>query len=101
MQVQVWSDYICPWCYLGRDRTALLRSLDVEVTPLPFELHPELPPGGRQVKPNGRLADVYGAIGRECEAIGMPFTPPEHVPNSRRALETAEVIRRRWPESFP
>jgi predicted DsbA family dithiol-disulfide isomerase len=101
MQVKVWSDYICPWCYLGRDRTALLRSLDVEVTPLPFELHPELPPRGREVKPNGRLADVYGAIGRECQAIGMPFMPPTHVPNSRRALETAEVVRRRWPTSFP
>lgn len=101
MQVKVWSDYICPWCYLGRDRTAVLRRLDVVVTPLPFELHPELPPQGRHVSPNGRLTEVYGAIGRECEAVGMPFRAPTHVPNSRRALETAEVVRRRWPASFP
>jgi predicted DsbA family dithiol-disulfide isomerase len=101
MEVKVWSDYICPWCYLGRDRTALLRTLDVVATPLPFELHPELPPQGRHVKPNGRLAAVYGAIGRECEAIGMSFRAPRHVPNSRRALETAEVVRRRWPALFP
>jgi predicted DsbA family dithiol-disulfide isomerase len=71
------------------------------VTPLPFELHPELPPQGRHVSPNGRLTEVYGAIGRECEAVGMPFRAPTHVPNSRRALETAEVVRRRWPASFP
>ena len=101
MKVKVWSDYICPWCYLGQDRTALLRSLDVAVTPQPFELHPDLPPEGRPVKPNGRLAAAYGAIGRECEAIGMPFRAPTHVPNSRRALETAEVVRQRWPASFP
>jgi predicted DsbA family dithiol-disulfide isomerase len=100
MEVKVWSDYICPWCYLGRDRTALLRALDVDVTQLPYELHPELPPQGREVKPNGRLAAVYAAIGRECNDIGLPFRMPGHVPNSRRALETAEVVRRKWPASF-
>jgi predicted DsbA family dithiol-disulfide isomerase len=91
MEVKVWSDYICPWCYLGRDRTALLRTLDVVATPLPFELHPELPPQGRHVKPNGRLAAVYGAIGRECEAIGMSF-------RARDTYRTAAVHsrRRRW-----
>jgi predicted DsbA family dithiol-disulfide isomerase len=67
---------------------------------MPFELHPELPSQGRQVKPNGTLAAVYDAIGRECGAVGMPFRAPTHVPNSRRALETAEVVRRRWPDSF-
>src|SRR5262245_58914487 len=101
MKVKVWSDYICPWCYLGRDRTALMRSLDVAITPQPFELHPELPAEGRHVKTDGRLAAVYGAIGRECEAIGMPFRAPTHVPNSRRALETAEVVRHGWTASFP
>jgi predicted DsbA family dithiol-disulfide isomerase len=100
MQVQLWSDYICPWCYLGRDRTELLVSLRVPVTPLPFELHPDLPPHGRQVRPDGRLASVYDLIRRECEAVGMPFRPPTHVPNSRRALETAEIVRREWPASF-
>jgi predicted DsbA family dithiol-disulfide isomerase len=100
MEVKVWSDYICPWCYLGRDRTALLRALDVEVTQLPYELHPELPPQGRDVRPNGRLAAVYAAIGRECDDVGLPFRTPAHVPNSRRALETAEVVRRNWSASF-
>ncbi len=100
MQVQLWSDYICPWCYLGRDRTDLLVSLGAEVTPLPFELHPELPPEGRRVRSDGRLASVHELIGRECDAAGMPFRPPTHVPNSRRALETAEVVRRDWPANF-
>ena len=80
MLVQLWSDYICPWCYLGRDRTALLRSVDVDVIQLPFELHPELPPGGRAVPTSGRLAAVYGSIQRECAEVGLPFNPPTHVP---------------------
>jgi len=100
MQVKVWSDYICPWCYLGRDRTEFLRSLDVELTQLPFELHPGLPPSGRVVRPHGRLSEVYSAIEHECAGVGLPFRAPTHVPNSRRALETAELVRLRWPASF-
>jgi predicted DsbA family dithiol-disulfide isomerase len=96
----MWSDYICPWAYLGRDRTALLRSLDVSVTTMPYELHPDLPSQGRAVRPDGRLSRVYEAIGRECEEVGMPFRPPAHVPNSRRALETAEVVRAIDPTAF-
>ena len=100
MQALVWSDYICPWAYLGRDRTALLRSLGVEVTTQPYELHPELPPEGRTARPDGRLARVYESIGEECADVGMPFRPPVLVPNSRRALETAEVVRAIAPEAF-
>jgi len=96
----VWSDYICPWAYLGRDRTAVLRSLDVDVSSMPYELHPDLPRGGRAVRADGRLGRVYRAIGRECEDVGMPFHPPVHVPNSRRALETAEVVRSLAPTAF-
>jgi predicted DsbA family dithiol-disulfide isomerase len=100
VQATVWSDYICPWAYLGRDRTALLRSMDVTVTSMPYELHPDLPPQGHAVRTDGRLGHVYRAIGRECEEVGMPFRPPSRVPNSRRALETAEVVRALDPRTF-
>jgi predicted DsbA family dithiol-disulfide isomerase len=100
VQATVWSDYICPWAYLGRDRTAFLRSLDVAVTSMPYELHPDLPPAGHAVRADGRLGRVHLAIGRECDEVGMPFRPPTHVPNSRRALETAEVVRTLDPVAF-
>jgi predicted DsbA family dithiol-disulfide isomerase len=96
----VWSDYICPWAYLGRDRTELLRSLGVEVMALPYELHPEIPPQGRAIRPDGRTARVYAAIAEECAEAGMAFRPPSHVPNSRRALATAEVVRAQAPACF-
>ncbi|MEY2431039.1 MAG: hypothetical protein QOC92_764 [Acidimicrobiaceae bacterium] len=96
----MWSDYICPWAYLGRDRTALLRSMQVTVTSMPYELHPELPREGRTVRPHGRLGQVYADIARQCAEVGMPFRAPTHVPNSRRALETVEVIRDQFPTSF-
>ena len=96
----MWSDYICPWAYLGRDRTTLLRSLGVEVTPMPYELHPELPPEGRAVRPGGRLTAVHESIAEQCAEVGLPFRAPQHIPNSRRALETAEVVREFAPDAF-
>jgi predicted DsbA family dithiol-disulfide isomerase len=100
MRATLWSDYLCPWCYLGRDRTALLEDLGVEVEHRPFDLHPEVPSSGAPVRPGGRLAGVLERVAAECAERGMPFTPPTRMPNTRRALEAAEVVRRLWPESF-
>jgi predicted DsbA family dithiol-disulfide isomerase len=96
----LWSDYICPWAYLGRDRSALMRSLGVAITTLPFELHPEIPPEGVPVRPGSRLARVFDVIGAECEALGIPFVAPTRSPNSRHVLETAEVVRLHHPDAF-
>ena len=100
MEAVVWSDYLCPWCYLGRDRTALLEQLGVTVTPLPYDLHPELPPEGRRVSRNGRLAEVFAYIGAECAAVDMPFNSPDHIPNTRLALRAGEIVRARSPAAF-
>jgi len=101
MEALEWADYICPWCYLGLDRVALLEELDVRVTWLPFELHPETPAGGYPVRADGRLAERLSGIGEECVEAGLPFRMPAKMPNSRRALETAEWVRRQAPDSFP
>jgi predicted DsbA family dithiol-disulfide isomerase len=97
----VWRDYLCPWCYLGRDRTILLESLGVEVTPLAYELHPEIPTEGRPVRPDGRFATVMARIGAECEAVGLPFRSPTKIANTRAALEVSEAVRVAQPDAFP
>ncbi len=95
-----WSDYLCPWAYLGRDRTDLMRQLGVRVTVRGFELHPEIPPEGVAVRPGGRLDRVFSVIGAECAELGIPFTPPRRSPNTRHVLETAEVVRLHHPDAF-
>jgi predicted DsbA family dithiol-disulfide isomerase len=50
MHVDIWSDVVCPWCYLGKRRfERALDSLDgadaVAVTYHSFELDPTVPPG--------------------------------------------------------
>ncbi|HUA42900.1 MAG TPA: DsbA family oxidoreductase [Streptosporangiaceae bacterium] len=50
MQVEIWSDIVCPWCYLGKRRfERALADFDhrdrVEVVHRSFELDPSAPPG--------------------------------------------------------
>jgi predicted DsbA family dithiol-disulfide isomerase len=100
MRATLWSDYLCPWCYLGRDRTRLMEDRGVTVIQLPFDLHPEVPAGGVRVRSDGRLARTLEHVARECSELGLPFTPPTRIPSTRRALEVAEIVRRRWPQRF-
>jgi predicted DsbA family dithiol-disulfide isomerase len=101
MEALLWRDYLCPWCWLGRDRSAVFRRLGVDVIDLPYELHPEIPAEGRAVRPGSRLSLVFGRIGDECRRAGVAFRAPTHSPNTHRALETAEIVRRTHPEVFP
>jgi predicted DsbA family dithiol-disulfide isomerase len=52
--VEVWSDVVCPWCYIGKRRfAAALEQLagdptfdtDVEIVYKPYQLDPKAPPG--------------------------------------------------------
>ena len=51
LRIEIYSDLICPWCYIGRHRLqAALADLDEEVKPdirwLPFQLNPNMPMTG-------------------------------------------------------
>ncbi len=64
MQVEIWSDVVCPWCYLGKKRfeqalAGFDHRDDVQVVYRSFELDPTSPPG--MTTPTvERLADKYG-----------------------------------------
>ena len=96
----VWSDYLCPWCYLGLDRQQQLVDLGIEVVVRPYELHREIPEGGRPINEGGRTAEVFDHVGRECEAVGLPFVRPARSPNTRHVLEAAEHVRLTQPHAF-
>ncbi|MCU1484262.1 MAG: DsbA family oxidoreductase [Actinomycetia bacterium] len=72
MQVEIWSDVVCPWCYIGKRRfEEALRRFDgrddVEVTWRSFELDPDAPPVGIDVLEH--LADKYGVSKGEAQAM--------------------------------
>ncbi len=100
MRTTLWSDYLCPWCYVAQHREEVFAELGVVVDRRAYELHPEIPPEGRRVRRDGRLAPTFERIEQECEAVGMPFRRPERMPNTRRALATAEWVRSEHPDAF-
>jgi predicted DsbA family dithiol-disulfide isomerase len=64
MQLEIWSDVVCPWCYLGRRHLELALEVfahrgEVEVTYRSFELDPAAPPGVTTPTVE-RLASKYG-----------------------------------------
>ena len=64
MQIEVWSDVVCPWCYIGKRRleTALARFPhrdEVEVVWRSFQLDPSIPQG-RTERTLPALAAKYG-----------------------------------------
>jgi predicted DsbA family dithiol-disulfide isomerase len=50
MKVEIWSDVVCPWCYIGKRRlehalAEFEHADEVEITWHSFQLHPEARPG--------------------------------------------------------
>ena len=44
--LEVFTDYVCPWCYLGDNRLKKIReNYDIKVKLVHFPLHPETPFG--------------------------------------------------------
>src|ERR1700723_1344438 len=93
VQIEIWSDIACPWCYIGKRRfEAALEQFehrdDVNVTWRSFELDPGAPPE-RTGDRAERLAEKYGMTveqAREAEqrltgvaaggGLPLPFALP-------------------------
>ena len=95
VNVTIYSDYVCPYCYIGAERVrALQAEYDVPVVWKSFELHPEAPEGGippimfYEGSPNlKRISE--NARGLATEA-GLQFQTHVTYSNSRLALELGE-----------
>ncbi|MFW9865306.1 MAG: DsbA family protein [Candidatus Thorarchaeota archaeon] len=98
LKVIVYSDYICPFCYIGFHRIEKLKekyNLDVEWQP--FELHPEIPKSGIRINdllfPRGYIEAVMVNVKRLAEEDGITFKTSDKLPNSRLALMISEFAR--------
>lgn len=97
--ISVFSDVICPWCYVGKRR--LERALDqlglrgsATIEWLPFELNPDMPADGMEralyrarkfgAERSERLDAQMAELGRQ-EGIGFAFDRMTRTPSTRRA----------------
>jgi len=106
LKVEVVSDVICPWCYIGKRRLekalALLEGeAQVELRWLPFQLNPEMPREGmaradyRARKfgsvERGRSLDARVAAEGQGEGIAFAFERIERTPNTLAAHQLIEI----------
>ncbi len=97
-RIDIFSDTICPWCYLGKRRFELALAARPHFTPRvswrPFELNPDLPWDGvprvdrpAQSGDSTRVADSHAALVQQGEAVGLQFRFDliKRMPNTRRS----------------
>jgi predicted DsbA family dithiol-disulfide isomerase len=87
--IDVVSDVVCPWCYIGKRRLAAALNriaqrrgdVDFRVSWHPFQLNPELPADGVDRKryledkfggPE-RAAEIYARVREAGASVGIPF----------------------------
>lgn len=87
MQIEVYADIACPWCYIGerRLRNALAQRPDVaaEFHWRPFQLQPGLPPQGvpwrefaeRKFGGWHRVEEVFARLNEAAAGEGITFSP--------------------------
>jgi predicted DsbA family dithiol-disulfide isomerase len=100
MEATAWSDYCCPWAYVGVDRTRHIAGLAVNVTTLPFELHPEWSVEGIAVRAAGRFGDTLSMLSDLAGEVDMVLNVPSRLPSTRLALMTMEVVRDEAPHRW-
>jgi predicted DsbA family dithiol-disulfide isomerase len=97
-EVLHWYDFLCPFCYVGQNRTAILTRYGLNVVELPFQAHPDIPASG--VPAGSRVGPMYSYLEREAKEAGLALNWPSRLPNSRLALAAAEWVRRHRPDKF-
>ncbi len=78
MQVEIWSDVVCPWCYVGKRRfeealAGFEHRDEVQVRWRSFELDPEAP-GELQGELAAHLARKYGRSIEQARAMQQQLT---------------------------
>ena len=91
--LEVFTDYVCPWCYLGDNRLRKVKQIyNIKTRLVHFPLHPETPTEGRELKDlfqcgpeqiNAKNVHMQSLM----EAEGLPFKHRTHTYNSRLAQE--------------
>jgi predicted DsbA family dithiol-disulfide isomerase len=98
LPVTVFTDIICPFCYVGHRRLARVREqVPLAVTWRFLEIHPETPPDGMPVEMLGYPPDLWSRmvmhLGNLAAEEGIALTERHITTNSHKALLVAEAAK--------
>lgn len=110
LDIDVVSDVMCPWCYIGKRRLeralTLAPGIRADVRWRPFQLDPTIPAGGMSRQDyldrkfgRERAAEVYKQIELAGEAEGIPFAF-DRIARSPNTLDCHRLIRWAAHEGF-
>ncbi len=98
--LEMFSDFICPFCYIGFETARRLKpEFGYDIEWKGFQIHPEWPANGmaaneyrRGISPESRRA-MWTRIAALGEVVGIEMKSPELLANSRLALQAAEFAK--------
>jgi len=94
MDVTVFYDYNCPFCYIASRRLTLLSGeFDLSMQWKGIEIHPEFPPEGAKRGRSVKSLIVRETMGEAAREEGIEIRPPGFAANSRLALEASELAK--------
>ena len=92
--VEFFTDFICPWCYIGKERmtkvvNGLKGEVDITLIPKPHQLYPTIPEGGidKAIMAKKTKPGMGSSLRAEAntEGIELNYKKIERIPNSRKA----------------
>ncbi len=96
-KVIVYSDYICPFCYVGKRRIdTLIEEFDVEVEWKCFELHPETPIEGKDFSSffdSDYIKMVRENVDKLAKEVNLKFKLNSSISNSKLSLKVGEFAK--------
>ncbi len=100
LKVVMFSDFICPFCYVGFETMRKLKpEFDIQLEWRGFQIHPDWPSTGIPAErlhagadPASRRA-LWERISAMADAVGFTMKPPAMLTNSRAALAATEFAR--------
>jgi predicted DsbA family dithiol-disulfide isomerase len=103
--VTVFSDYICPFCYVGHRRLAKLRDrYDLKIYWRFIEIHPETPAEGQSVDELGYVPEQWQAMMSNLRKMsvedGIDIGDHRLTANSHKALLLAEAAKEQGADIF-
>jgi predicted DsbA family dithiol-disulfide isomerase len=96
VSVRVWSDFVCPWCYVGlQEVKKLQQEFDIQVDWQPFFLRPETPPEGLPLPAHIRekMKDPNNPLKVRAAQAGLKMVDRDVIPSTRRAHQATEYAR--------
>jgi predicted DsbA family dithiol-disulfide isomerase len=93
LKLEIYSDYICPWCYVEQGVVEkLITEHQAEVECHPYFLRPDMPPEGMDLPEHvkARMAETNNRLKQKADAFGLKMVFATHIPNTRLAHEATE-----------